>query len=104
MDHELAIEEAHRAGFLRRGLRRGYRVTLKGTRYLRDACSRHGDVRFEMSKHAEKWESGTMTKPERREALVELVAVAWEKDVVAEAEALAELRAQGFDPFAQRKK
>jgi hypothetical protein len=73
-------------------------VTLAGTRYLRDRARLHEDVRAELSKNAEAWESGTMTKADKRDALVSLVVLAWKLDEEAMAEARADLRAHGFDP------
>jgi len=99
-DLEQCVADVRSAGLIRRRLRGGYRVTLRGTRVLRDVCLRDEEVRTEMSKQAEKWESGTMTKAERREALVELVLLAWKRDRMAEADALADLRSIGFDPLA----
>jgi hypothetical protein len=99
-DLEEFVADAESAGLIRRRLRGGYKVTLRGSHYARDACLRHEDLRAHMSKQADEWASGTMTKAERREALVELVLLAWNKDQIAEADALADLRSQGFDPLA----
>jgi len=78
----------------------GYKLTLKGTWYLRDRAGLHEDVRAKLSEYAEKWESGAMTKRERREGRVELVVLAWERDEIEMADAVAGPRAQGFDPLA----
>jgi hypothetical protein len=100
----MSFDEAHlaavqRAGYVRRRLFGGYRMTIKGGWYLRDACARHEALHAELSKQTERWESGAMTKRDRREALVELVLHGWELDRTEEAEAVAELRSQGFDPL-----
>jgi hypothetical protein len=96
------LVELQRAGLIRRRLRGGYRVTLKGTRYLRDVCARNQEVRAKMSQQAEKWESGELPKSGRREALVDLVVLGWKNDRTDEAKALADLRSQGFDPISAR--
>ena len=85
---------------VRRRLLGGYRLTLRGTWYMRDRARLHENVGAKLSEYAEVWESGAMTKRERREAQVELVMLAWEKDEAMMAESVAELRAQGFDPLA----
>jgi hypothetical protein len=95
-----SIDEARRAGLIRRRLRGGYRVTLAGSRYVRDAARRDADVRAELSKLAEVWETSGKKKAEKREGLVSLVLLAWERDETAEADALAGLRSQGLDPLA----
>jgi hypothetical protein len=95
---EISLCDVREAGLVRKRLRGGHSVTLKGTRYLRDACARNEELRREMSKQADIWAEGRMSKTEKREALVALVRLAWEQDVVGEAEALASLRSLGFDP------
>jgi hypothetical protein len=102
-DLQQSVAGAKSAGLIRKRFRGGYRVTLSGTRYLRDVCGRDQEVRAEMSQQAEQWESRTITKAERREALFALVLLAWKKDRVAEAEALAALRSDGFDPLKEAK-
>jgi hypothetical protein len=95
-----SVAEVCSAGLIRRRrFRGGHRVTLKGNRYLRDAILRDEELRAEMSKRIDRWESGAMTKAERREALVELVVLGWTRDRKGEAEAVADLRAQALDPY-----
>src|SRR5438132_1586984 len=94
------LRDVRRAGLVKRRLLGGCRVTLKGTRYVRDDVARRDEVvRAKLSGYAEQWESGAMTKGERREALVELVLLAWQRDEAHEAEALAALRSSGYDPL-----
>jgi hypothetical protein len=93
---EISLSDVREAGLVRKRLRGGHKVTLKGTRYLRDACSRNEALRREMSKQADRWAEGKMSKAQKREALVALVRLAWEQDVIAEAEASASLRSRGL--------
>jgi hypothetical protein len=60
--------------------------------------ARNEELRREMSRQADRWAEGKMSKTEEREALVALVRLAWEQDVLGEAEALASLRSLGYDP------
>ena len=93
--------DVRRAGFIRRRLRGGYKMTaVKGKVYLRDAVQRHDELRAELSKQIDNWEAGAMTKAEKREALVALIVLAWKKDREGEAEAAAELRSSGVDVLA----
>jgi hypothetical protein len=93
------LADVRRAGYVRRRLLGGYRVALKGTWYLRDVCARDEEVHSKMSKYADEWAAGGMTKRERREAKVALVLLGWKRDRIGEAEAVAELRSSGFDPI-----
>ncbi len=97
---EARLTDVRRAGLVKKRLFGGYKLTLKGTWYLRDRAGLHEDVRAKLSEYAEKWESGAMTKSERREGQVELVALAWERDETEMADAVADLRAKGYDPLA----
>jgi hypothetical protein len=95
---EISLCDVREAGLVRKRLLGGHGVTLKGTRYLRDACARNEKVRREMSQQADGWAEGKMSKAEKREGLVALVRLAWEQDPAAEGEALDWLRELGFDP------
>ena len=96
-DREQCVDDVRSAGLIRRRLLGGYRPTRRGNRYLRDAILRDEDVRAQMSTQTDRWESGAMTKAERREALIELVLLAWTRDRIGAAEAIADLRSQGLD-------
>jgi hypothetical protein len=96
-DREQCVDDVRSAGLIRRRLLDGYRLTRRGNRYLRNAILRDEDLRAQMSKQTDRWESGTMTKAERREALVELVLLAWTRDRIGTPEAIADLRSQGLD-------
>ena len=96
-DREQCVDDVRSAGLIRRRLLGGYRLTLEGNWYLRDAVLRDEDLRAQMSKQTDRWESGAMTKAERREALIELVLLAWTRAGIGAAEAIADLRSQGLD-------
>ena len=98
-DREQCVDDVRSAGLIRRRLLGGYRLTRRGNRYLRDAILRDEDLRAQMSKQTDRWESGAMTKAERREALIELVLLAWtrDRDRIGAADDIADLRSQGLD-------
>jgi hypothetical protein len=98
------LNELKRHGLIRRRLRGGYAPTRHGLRYLRDAILRNDELRAEMGKRIDRWEAGELTKDGRRQALVELIGRGWEWDGALQAEALASLRARGFDPLAALEK
>jgi hypothetical protein len=95
MPDQAHLAELQRAGFVRKRLRGGYMLTRRGTWYLNNVIRRDEVLSAEALKHQER--RGEMTKDEDRETLVELAMHAWERDKANEAEALADLRAQGFD-------
>ena len=97
-EREQCVDDVRNAGLIRRRLLGGYRLTVKGNRHLRDTILRDEDLRAQMSKQTDRWESGAMTKAERREALIELVLLGWTRDrPIGAAEEIADLRAQGLD-------
>ena len=96
-DREQCVDDVRSAGLIRRRLLGGSRLTLEGNWYLRDAVLRDEDLRAQMSKLTDRWQSGAMTKAERRETLVELVLLAWTRAGIGAAEDIADLRSQGLD-------
>lgn len=96
-NREQCVGDVRSAGLIRRRLLGGYRLTLKGNWYLHDAILRDEDLRAQMSKQTDRWESGAMTKTERREALVELVLLAWTRVGIGATNDIADLRSQGLD-------
>ena len=96
-DRERCVDDVRSAGLIRRRLLGGYRLTRRGNRYLRDAILRDEDLRAQMSKQTDRWESGAMTKAERCEALIDLVVLAWTRAGKGAAEDFADLRSQGLD-------
>jgi hypothetical protein len=91
------VDDVRSAGLIRRRLLGGYRLTREGNRYLHDAILRDEDLRAQMSEQTDRWASGAMTKAERREALIELVLLAWPRDRAGAPEDIANLRSQGLD-------
>jgi hypothetical protein len=57
-------------------------------------------VRKRLSDLAERWASGALTEVERDMTQIELIFYGFLRDLDREAEALSDLRAQGFDPAA----
>jgi hypothetical protein len=96
-EREQCVDDVRSAGFIRRRLLGGYRLTRRGNWYLRDAILRDEDLRVQMSKQIVRSESGAMTKAERREGLLELVLLAWTRAGKGAAEDFADLRSQGLD-------
>ena len=94
------LDELLRAGRIRKRLRGGYTPTRQGRRYLRDVILRDEELRAEMGKQIELFEAGELSEDGRREALVDIIRRAWERDGAGEAEALAVLRTKGLDPIA----
>ena len=97
-DYRRKLDWLRKAGLRRFG--GDYSITGKGRRYIRDVVRRDDEARGMLSEHAERWESGAMTKAERGMPQVELVFVALRNELDPEPEASAELRARGFDPAA----
>jgi hypothetical protein len=83
-------------GLIYRAIRRGDLAAVR--------LGSSGSLRIpRKAKQAEEWESGAVTKSERREMLVDLVLLGWKNDRAGEAAALADLRSQGFDPLGGEK-
>ena len=85
------LEQMRQLGFIRRRRLRGdYKVTAKGAAYLRDVVQRDDEVREQLSRDAEKWESGEMTEVQHAMALIELIFFGLSRDMAREADASVE--------------
>jgi hypothetical protein len=81
------LEQLRRLGFIRRRRLRGdYKVTEEGWVYLNDVVQRDDEVREQLSRNAEKWESGEMTEVQREMARIELIFFGLSRDMGREAE------------------
>lgn len=81
------LEQLRRLGFIRRRRLRGdYKITAEGAAYLRDVVQRDDEVRAQLSRNSEKWESGEMTEVQRKMAQIELIFVGLSRDMGREVE------------------